>query len=100
MPARVASRGRTPPSFGIDRGFAPRARIEAAHSAKFHAVKVPTTAANWWLLRVARQLRTLKEMKSSNRSGLRRHADGSRTTFAFPCFFDDFGGFPFARDRS
>ncbi len=39
------------------RSSARRRRIPAAHSPKFQAVTVPTTAANWWLFRVAWRLR-------------------------------------------
>src|SRR3954451_22580126 len=46
------------------------ARLAAAHSAKFQAVTVPTTAANWWLLRVACKLSALKATYRSNRKPL------------------------------
>ena len=74
-PRRPARSGRSrrawvPPRIGVARRF----RIAAAHSPKFQAVTVPTTAANWWLFRVACQLRALKATKSSNRNGLSRQA--------------------------
>src|SRR5690348_3732927 len=47
-------------------------RRAAAHSAKFQAVTVPTTAANWWLLRVACKLSALKATYKSNRKTLIR----------------------------
>src|SRR5262245_9175997 len=37
------------------------------HSARFHAVTAPATAANWWLLRVACQLRAVNARKSRSR---------------------------------
>src|SRR3954451_928853 len=48
------------------------ARLAAAHSAKFQAVTVPTTAANWWLFRVACKLSALKATYRSNRKTLIR----------------------------
>src|ERR1700722_13165797 len=56
-----------------------RRRRKAAHSPKFQAVIVPTTAANWWLFRVACKLRIENARKSKSRNGLSRQpGTGSR----------------------
>src|SRR5262245_48454707 len=72
IPTKAATRTATPG----DRADRPRAsrclRIAAAHSPKFQAVTVPTTAANWWLFRVACQLSRLKARNSRSRNGLGR----------------------------
>src|SRR3954469_4183679 len=75
MHPSVTSRGITP-ALGIgpaSAGGMARRRSAAAHSPKFHAVNAPTTAANWWLLRVACQLRALNERNNKSRKGLNRH---------------------------
>src|SRR3954469_16848776 len=67
----VTSRGRTPepgPAFAAAFAGGDRWRMAAAHSPKFQAVTAPTTAANWWLLRVAFQLRRLNVANSINRN--------------------------------
>src|SRR5947209_1506967 len=92
----VTSRGRTPePGPAIAAAFAggDRWRMAAAHSAKFQAVSAPTTAANWWLLRVARQLRALNAANSKSRNGLSRQAPSSTSASAAPRFFDRLGAF-------
>src|SRR4051795_1074317 len=94
--ARVMSRGRAPvpgPGFVAAVAGGDRRRTAAAHSAKFQAVSAPTTAANWWLLRVARQLRALNEANSKSRNGLSRQAPSSTSASAAPRFFDRLGAF-------
>ncbi len=59
------------PHSGFDRATRRRCSA-AAHSPKFHAVIEPTTAANWWLLRVAWRLRRLNAVKRRSRIGLSR----------------------------
>ena len=60
--ANASGRSRNRPSRRLRpaRRISPPLRMAAAHSPKFHAVTVPTTAANWWLFRVACKLRTAK----------------------------------------
>ena len=67
----LVTEGAAGPDSGFDRASR-RRRIAAAHSPKFHAVIEPTTAANWWLLRVAWRLSRLNAAKSSSRNGLSR----------------------------
>ena len=72
-------------------GSARAARRAAAHSPKFQAVTVPTTAANWWLLRVACKLRKLNAAKRRSRNGLirqpaRRARRSGRAASALPRF--------------
>ena len=77
----------------------------AAHSPKFQAVTVPTTAANWWLFRVACQLSALKATKSSNRNGLSPQGSSPPARLVARAFFrglaaladvEPFGSLPLA----
>ena len=70
--SQAVGRGRAPAPVRVPDRSVRRRRIAAAHSPKFQAVTVPTTAANWWLFRVACKLRTLNATKSSSRNGLSR----------------------------
>jgi len=62
------------------------ARIAQAHSPKFQAVTVPTTAANWWLFRVAARLRALKAPNSKIRKTDNRQAGRIPDDFGFVFF--------------
>ena len=61
-----------------------------AHSARFHAVTVPTTAANWWLFRVAWKLRTLNATNRRSRNRLRCHAAGKGSSMVRATFVSRF----------
>src|SRR3954469_18546020 len=86
----VTSRGRTPepgPAFAAAFAGGDRWRMAAPHSAKFQAVTAPTTAANWWLLRVACQLRNVKAVNSNRRNiSASTVESGSGNAGAFPRF--------------
>src|SRR4051794_21592782 len=111
MQPSATSRGIRPRDgscLGVAAGAALRRRA-AAHSPKFQAVRAPTTAANWWLLRVARQLRALNVRNSNRRIGLNRQAgsavDVDVVVPALLAFFGRFGGLalpfdPLAGDSS
>ena len=58
----------------------------------------PTTAANWWLLRVARQLSRLNAANSKSRKVFSRHAGARFARFSgrLDLFADFFDGSTFA----